>query len=204
MSTNPYDVLDPIWCHLPTTKHYLVDLLWQHSQDLSRDHLVSFQWSGAQKHARNFVLLHTFQPITIQHDSQHSQAVKFDNLQYNMMGWCYDCPTVWWYKYYFDRLGIIQWDSGSVTFQTVHYRITLKIKCHFFTHFFAKCLKENKKANSLLTVWYILRPNQQATVSLNYFQTIKIIIGPSDGGTIILSSHCIILKWRLSDLCCHW
>ena len=33
----------------------------------------------------------------------------------------------------------------------------------------------------------------EATVSLNYSQSIKIIIGPSDGGTIIQSSHRIIL-----------
>ena len=41
----------------------------------------------------------------------------------------YDFPTIWESKYYFDRLGIIQWDSGSVT---IHYRIHLKIKSFFY------------------------------------------------------------------------
>ena len=39
-----------------------------------------------------------------------------------------------------------------------------------------------------------------ATVSLNYSHSIKINIGPSNGGTIIPSIHCsIVLYWRLSD-----
>ena len=44
------------------------------------------------------------------------------------------------------------------------------------------------------TVWHTLRPSQQTTVSLNYSQSIKIIIRPSDSGTIIPLSHCIIIE----------
>ena len=42
---------------------------------------------------------------------------------------------------------------------------------------------------------YALRPSQQPTVSLNYSQSIKKIIGLSDRRTIIPWSH----RWRLSD-----
>ena len=104
-------------------------------------------------------------------------------------------------------------------FQTVHYRITLK-KNSIFLHNFLQIFFQNyfiliffffsiflyflqpkkKKLNSLLTIWYALRPSQQGTVSRNYSQSIKINIGPSDGGTIVPSSHCPnVLYWRLSD-----
>ena len=46
------------------------------------------------------------------------------------------------------------------------------------------------KSNSLLTVWYALRPSQQHTLLPNYSQSIKTNIGPSEGRTIIPSSHC--------------
>ena len=103
-------------------------------------------------------------------------------------------------------------------FQTVHYRITLKIKFHFLytisckislqkllsklvqiTIFFIFYNLKRIKFHSLLTVWYSLRPSQQPTVSPIYSH-IKINIGPSEGGTIIPSSHRpTILYWRLSD-----
>ena len=101
-------------------------------------------------------------------------------------------------------------------FQTVHYRITLKIKFHFFTQFLAKflskffqiiislyffifCNLKKIKSNSLVTVWNALGLSHQTTVSLNS-QSIKINIGPSDGGTIISSSRCpTVLNWRLTD-----
>ena len=38
-------------------------------------------------------------------------------------------------------------------------------------------------------MWYALRPSQQPTVSPNYSQSIKINIGPPNGGTIIPSTH---------------
>ena len=34
---------------------------------------------------------------------------KSDNLQYNILGWLSHRPSVWWSKYYFDRLKIKQW-----------------------------------------------------------------------------------------------
>ena len=110
-------------------------------------------------------------------------------------------------------------------FQTVHYRTTLKITFHFFTHFLAKFLSnffkiiilyyflffynlKRIKSNSLLTVWYALRPIQHTTVSLNYSQSIKINIGSSDIGTIIPSTHRpTVLYWRLLDFqfsILHW
>ena len=56
------------------------------------------------------------------------------------------------------------------------------------------------KSNSLLTVWSALSQGQQSTVSPNYSQSIKINLGPSDGGTIVPSIHrSSVLYWRLSD-----
>ena len=108
-------------------------------------------------------------------------------------------------------------------FQTVLYRITLKTKFHFFytvsckipfkiilNYYFLSFLifsQLKKKSNSWLTVWYALRPSQQPTVSPNYFQSIKINIGPSDGGTIVTSTHHpTVLYCRLSELstCLQW
>ena len=60
------------------------------------------------------------------------------------------------------------------------------------------------KSNSLVTVWNALGLSQQTTVSLNYSQSIKINIGPSEGGTIILSSrHPTVLYQRLTDFWIH-
>ena len=60
-------------------------------------------------------------------------------------------------------------------------------------------LKKNK-SNSLVTVWYALRLSQQPTVSLNYSQSIKINMAPSDGGTIISSSNRpTVIYLRLTD-----
>ena len=99
-----------------------------------------------------------------------------------------------------------QWLGLRASFQTDHYRITLKIKYHFFTQFLANCnlklsyiiifliLLYNLKKKTFSTIWYTLGPSQQATVSLNYSQSIKIIIGPLEGETIVPSFHHIILK----------
>ena len=66
------------------------------------------------------------------------------------------------------------------------------------SNFFLSCKKII--SNSLLTVWYALRPKQQPTVSPNYSQSIKLNIGPSDSETIIpWTHHLSILYWRLSD-----
>ena len=91
-------------------------------------------------------------------------------------------------------------------YQTVLYRIILQ-KNPFFTQFLAKFLskffqiiislyfsyflqlKKKIKSNSLDPFWNALGLSQQTTVSLNYYQSIKINIGPSDGGTIISSSR---------------
>ena len=94
------------------------------------------------------------------------------------------------------------WWLSPRAYQTVLYRIILQKKSIFYT---ISCKMPFKiiiilfsfyyfKKTSLLTVWYTLRPSQQATVSLNYSQSIRIIIGPWDGGTIIPSSHHIMLK----------
>ena len=38
--------------------------------------------------------------------------VKSDNLQYNMLGRSSHLPSIWWSKYYVDRLKIEQWVAG--------------------------------------------------------------------------------------------
>ena len=107
------------------------------------------------------------------------------------------------------------WWLSPRAYQTVLYRIILQkksifytISCkipfkifsnyYFFIYFFIFC--KEIKSNSLLTVWNALGLSQQTTVSLNYSQSTKINIGPSDGGTIISSSrHPTALNWRLTD-----
>ena len=70
--------------------------------------------------------------------------------------------------------------------------------CHFSKKFY---ILKKIKSNSLLTVWCALRPNEQPTVSLNYSQSIKINVRPSDGRTIVPSTHRpTVLYRRLSDL----
>ena len=67
-------------------------------------------------------------------------------------------------------------------------------------YFFIFCNLKRIKSNSLVTVWNALGLSQQTTVSLNYSQSIKINIGPSDGGTIISSSRRpTVLNQRLTD-----
>jgi hypothetical protein len=56
------------------------------------------------------------------------------------------------------------------------------------------------KSNSLVTVWNALGLSHQTTVSLNYSQSIKINIGPSDGRTIMSSTRRpTILNQRLTE-----
>ena len=101
-------------------------------------------------------------------------------------------------------------------YQTVLYRIILQ-KNPFFTQFLAKflskifqiiislyfflfCNLKKIKSNSLVTVWNALGLSHQTTVSLSYSQSIKINIGPSDGGTIISSSRRpTVLNQRLTE-----
>jgi hypothetical protein len=68
-------------------------------------------------------------------------------------------------------------------------------KLLFFIFFYNLNLFES---NSLLTVWYALRPSQQPTAaSSNYSQSININIGPSDGGTIVPLTHRpTVTYWR--------
>ena len=77
------------------------------------------------------------------------------------MGRWYDCPTFRWCNVYFDRLGIIRWDSavgcwlGLRAFQTVLYRITLKLWFHFFTQFTKKNNPENLGGISWVLVFLV-------------------------------------------------
>ena len=78
------------------------------------------------------------------------------------------------------------WWLSPRAYQTVLYRIV--------------CYLKKIKSTSLVTVWNALGLNQQTTVSLNYSQSIKINIGPSDSGTIIsLSRRLTVLNQRLTD-----
>ena len=106
---------------------------------------------------------------------------------------------------------------GLRAYQNVLYRIILQKKNPFFTQFLAKflsrvlkiiislyfcifCNLKKLESNFLVTVWNALGLSQQTTVSLNYSQSIKINIGPSDDGTIILLFCCpTILYQRLTD-----
>ena len=111
------------------------------------------------------------------------------------------------------------WWLSPRAYQTVPYRIILQkksifytISCkipfkkfsnyYFFISFYFLQLKKIK-SNSLVTVWNALGLSHQTTVSLNYSQSIKINIGPSDGGTIISSSRRpTLLNQRLTELYC--
>ena len=67
---------------------------------------------------------------------------------------------------------------------------------YFFIFYNLKRLK----SNSLPTVWSALSLSQQSTVSPDYSQSIKINLGPYNGGTIVPSIHCsIVLYWRWTD-----
>ena len=51
------------------------------------------------------------------------------------MGQQNNCPAVWWSNVYFDRLGIIRWDSavgcwlGLCTYETVNKELDLNFLC---------------------------------------------------------------------------
>ena len=119
------------------------------------------------------------------------------------MGWRNDCPAVWWSNIYFDRFRIIRRDSAV---HTAYFGISRKkidaknFQIIISLYFFIFCNLEKIKFNSLVTVWNALELSQQITVSLNYSQSIKINIGPSDCETIISSSRRpTILNQRLTD-----
>ena len=77
-------------------------------------------------------------------------------------------------------------------------------KLLFFNIFFIFLQLKKIKSNSLVTVWYALRLSQQPTVSLNYSQSIKINMAPSDGGTIISSfNRPTVIYLRLTDFNWH-
>ena len=108
------------------------------------------------------------------------------------MGWRNNCPAVSWSNVYFDRLWMIQKDSGLVTLtlgiSNCSLQNYLKIKFLFFPQVLAKFPFKLK------------RLIQQSVVSLNYSQSIKINIGPSNSEMIgLLTHHPTILHWRLSD-----
>ena len=108
------------------------------------------------------------------------------------------------------------WWLSPRAYKTVLYRIILQ-KRSIFTQFLAKflskffqiiislyffifCNLKKTKSNSLVTVWNALGLSHQTTLSLNYSQSIKINIGPSEGGTIILSSRRpTVLNQRLTE-----
>ena len=55
--------------------------------------------------------------------------MKFDNLQYDMVERWYDCPTIWWSKYYFiyqDNNWTIKWWDDHTIIPSCH-RSILKI-----------------------------------------------------------------------------
>ena len=79
--------------------------------------------------------------------------------------WWNDCTAVWWFNVYYDRF--LQ-NSFQNYFELLFW-IFLQLK----------------------KIKYALRPSQQPTVSTpTYSQSIKIIIVPSDVGTIVLSNPC--------------
>ena len=73
-------------------------------------------------------------------------------------------------------------------------------KYYFFILFFIFCNLKEIKSNSLVTVLYALRLSQQPTVSLNYSQSIKVNMAPSDSRTIISSfNRPIVIYLRLTN-----
>ena len=123
--------------------------------------------------------------------------------------------AIGWSNVYFDRMGLIQWDSGSVTLTLGISNCSLQNyfenRIPLFLHNFLQNSLQNHfelllciisfyslNSNSLLTVWSSLSLSQQSTVTPNYSQSIKINLGPS--WTIIPCIHrSILLYWRLSD-----
>ena len=78
--------------------------------------------------------------------------VKADNLQYNTVGRWYDCPIVWWTNYYFDRLRIIQWNSGLVTQPMMQRWLNQTEKRTVDSYSYVDSKKVNKKF--LLLKWW--------------------------------------------------
>jgi hypothetical protein len=101
--------------------------------------------------------------------------------------------VIWWVDRSIKRSS----HRPMVQFFNIFCKIPLKIISIIFYYLtFSYNLKESK-IYSLLTVWNALRPSHQP---LFHSQTIKIMFGPSDGGTIVPSTHRAILSyWRLSD-----
>ena len=113
------------------------------------------------------------------------------------------------------------WWLSPRAYQTVLYRIILQkksifytISCkipfkifsnyYFFIFFIFFTTQKKLKSNSLVTVWNALGLSQQTTVSLNYPQSIKINIGPWDGGMIISSSRRpTVINGRLTGFTWH-
>ena len=80
-------------------------------------------------------------------------------------------------------------------FQLVHYRIFLKIKCHFLQNLISKFFW-------IIIFGLICPKTKSATVTPNYSQSIKINFGPSDAKTIVQSTHPpTVSYWRLSEFC---
>ena len=110
---------------------------------------------------------------------------------------------VWWLSPVLYRI-ILQKKS---IFYTISCKIPFKI---FLNYYFFICISifcnlKNIKSNSLVTLWNALGLTQETTVSLNYSQSIKINIGPSDSGTIISSSrHPTVLYQRLTAFKSEW
>ena len=90
----------------------------------------------------------------------------------------------------------------------LHYFLQIPFKkfsnYYFFIFFLFFTTQKKLKSNSLVTVWNALGLSQQTTVSLNYPQSIKINIGPSDGGMIISSSRRpTVINGRLTGFTWH-
>ena len=83
-------------------------------------------------------------------------------------------------------------------------KIRIIILKHFERNFARNCVKEWNfifKVIMKWTVWNALSQSHWGTVSLKYSQSIKIHIGPSGGGAIVLSTYCpTVSYWRLLDL----
>ena len=116
------------------------------------------------------------------------------------MGQWNDSDAVWWSNVYFDRLGIIQRDSSSVTLTSIFLTISCKIpfkiiqiinKNHHFSFFYN--LKEIKY-NFLLTVGYALRPSQQPTNLFQIYQNKHWTIKQWDDCFIDPSSHHVLVS----------
>ena len=93
-------------------------------------------------------------------------------------------------------LGHIKLFSTELFWKKIHFlhsflqnSIQIISNYYFFIYFSFFYKLKKITPNSLVTVWYALRVSQQPTVSLNYSQSIKINMAPSDGGTIISSSN---------------